>query len=99
MKKWINLSLNQNKISELVLSPNLTTIEDSAFNVNEISSIVIPSKVTSIGSSVFITQKRGSTRLLTSITVNMSENDWNNNVTKGTNWYDSSLNPTITFNP
>ena len=65
-----------------------------AFFRNQISSLTIPSSVTTIGDSAF-----GSNRTLSTILIKRTEEDFLANVTTGSDWYDTTLNPTITYEP
>ena len=82
-----------NQISSLTLPDSVTTIGDCAFYSNQISSLTIPKSVTSIGDIAF------SGNPLTSILIKRTKEDFEANVTVGTNWYRTSNNPTITYEP
>ena len=97
-------AFGENQLSgELVIPNSVITIEEDAFYNNQITSITIPGSVTTIGSWAFSNQNtgyyNGNKRTLTSIVIKRTEADFLANVTVGNYWYDSSLNPTITYDP
>lgn len=91
---------NNQITGELIIPNNITSIDDYAFYLNQISSLTIPDSVISIGSLAFAKQNDsdGNT-VLKAIIIKRTEEDFLANVTVGDDWYDNSLNPTITYDP
>ena len=83
-----------NQISgNLVLPEGLTAIALSTFRTNQIVNLTIPSTVTSIGQDSFSVNPT-----LSSIFINRTQSDFLANVTVSSiRWYDTTLNPTITY--
>ena len=88
-----NYAFGSNKISNLTFTENssLTTIGDTAFLSNQISSLTIPNSITTIGDRAFESNP------LSSILIKRTKEDFEANVTVGTDWYSST--PTITYEP
>jgi len=86
-------AFENNQLSgNLVLPEGLTKIGAWAFQNNRIVNLTIPSTITNIASSSF-----NSNPTLSTIFINRTEEDFLANVTVGTTWYDTTLNPTITY--
>ena len=82
-----------NQISgDLVISEGTTYLDQNVFYGNQIVNLTIPSTVTSIGDTSFANNPT-----LATIFINRTETDFLANVTVGTNWYDTTLNPSISY--
>ena len=72
----------------------VTTIGDGAFSsCDSLESVTIPNSVTSIGNGAFY-----DCNSLTSIKYRGTETQWNNDISKGTNWDYNTGNYSITYN-
>lgn len=78
----------------LKLPDNLITLGIKSFANNKFESIMISKNLQSIGDGSFTQQNKS----LKSIFIERDEESWNSDVTLGSTWYDSTLNPAFAYN-
>ena len=99
LKSIAGLAFSGNDLSgTLVIPEGVTQVWAYAFSNNAFTEVTLPSTITLIGLDAFSSQASSSGGSLRKININMTQSEFDANVTlQGTNWYDTTLKPTITY--